>query len=76
MSPPAKEVPSPEPMRLFEFGPFSLDPAERKVLRDNEIVPRTPKAFDTLHVLIRNSERVLEKDELIRTLGPTRSPKA
>jgi Tol biopolymer transport system component/DNA-binding winged helix-turn-helix (wHTH) protein len=57
-------------MRLYEFGPFCLDPAERKLLRDNEIVVLTPKAFDTLHLLVRNSGRVLEKDELIAMLWP------
>jgi TolB-like protein/DNA-binding winged helix-turn-helix (wHTH) protein/Tfp pilus assembly protein PilF len=66
----AKESPSQEPMRLYEFGPFRLDPAERKLLRGNEIVALTPKAFDTLHLLVRNSGRVLEKDELISMLWP------
>ena len=47
-----------------------LDPAERKLLRGNEIVALTPKAFDTLHLLVRNSGRVLEKDELIGMLWP------
>jgi TolB-like protein/DNA-binding winged helix-turn-helix (wHTH) protein/Tfp pilus assembly protein PilF len=66
----AKEVPSQGPMRLYEFGPFRLDPAERKLLRGDEIVALTPKAFDTLHLLVRNGGRVLEKDELIRMLWP------
>src|SRR4029077_11265656 len=66
----AKEVPSQESMRLYEFGPFRLDVAERKLLRGNEIVALTQRAFDTLHLLIRNSGRVLEKDELISMLWP------
>ena len=66
----AKETPSQETLRLYEFGPFRLDPAERKLLRGNEIVTLTPKAFDTLHLLVRNNGRVLEKDELIRMLWP------
>jgi TolB-like protein/DNA-binding winged helix-turn-helix (wHTH) protein/tetratricopeptide (TPR) repeat protein len=67
---PAKETPSRETPRLYEFGPFCLDPAERKLLRSNEIVALTPKAFDTLLLLVRNSGHLLEKDELIRTLWP------
>ena len=59
-----------ETMRIYEFGSFRLDPAERKLLRANEIVALTPRAFDTLHLLVRNSGRVLEKDELIRVLWP------
>lgn len=66
----AKETPGRETLRLYEFGPFRLDPAERKLLRGNEIVALTPKAFDTLHLLVRNSGRVLEKDELIGMLWP------
>jgi TolB-like protein/DNA-binding winged helix-turn-helix (wHTH) protein/Flp pilus assembly protein TadD len=66
----AKETPIRETPRLYEFGPFRLDPAERKLLRGNEIVPLTPKAFDTLLLLVRNSGHLLEKDELIGTLWP------
>jgi DNA-binding winged helix-turn-helix (wHTH) protein/Tol biopolymer transport system component len=56
--------------RLYEFGPFRLDPAERKLWRDNEIVALTPRAFDTLCLLVRNSGRLLEKDDLISMLWP------
>jgi Tol biopolymer transport system component/DNA-binding winged helix-turn-helix (wHTH) protein len=66
----SKETPSQETPRLYEFGPFRLDPAERKLLRGNEIVALTPKTFDTLLLLVRNSGRLLEKDEFIRTLWP------
>jgi TolB-like protein/DNA-binding winged helix-turn-helix (wHTH) protein/Flp pilus assembly protein TadD len=65
-----KETPSRETSRLYKFGPFCLDPAERKLLRGSEMVALTPKAFDTLLLLVRNSGHLLEKDELIRTLWP------
>ena len=55
---------------LYEFGPFRLEPAERKLSRNDEPVVLTPKAFDTLLLLVRNSGHLLEKDELIRTLWP------
>ena len=66
----AEEMPSHETPRLYEFGPFRLDPAERKLWRGNQIVALTPKAFDTLYLLVRNSGRLLEKDDLIRMLWP------
>ncbi len=66
----AKVTPGGETLRIYEFGPFRLDPAERKLLRANQIVALTPRAFDTLHLLVRNSGRVLEKDKLISTLWP------
>ena len=55
---------------LYEFGPFRLDPGERKLLRENEVISLTPKAFDVLVLLVRNSGHLLEKDELIRLLWP------
>jgi TolB-like protein/DNA-binding winged helix-turn-helix (wHTH) protein len=55
---------------LYEFGPFRLEPAERKLLRGNELVVLMPKAFDTLVLLVRNNGHLLEKDELIRALWP------
>jgi Tol biopolymer transport system component/DNA-binding winged helix-turn-helix (wHTH) protein len=55
---------------LYEFGPFRLEPVERKLSRNNELVVLTPKAFDTLVLLVRNRGHLLEKDELIRTLWP------
>jgi DNA-binding winged helix-turn-helix (wHTH) protein len=39
-------------------------------LRDSEIVELTPKAFDTLLLLVRNSGRLLGKDELISRVWP------
>ncbi len=66
----AKDTLSQETLRLYEFGPFRLDPAERKLLRGNEIVALTPKAFDTLLLLVRNSGHLLEKDDLISMLWP------
>jgi DNA-binding winged helix-turn-helix (wHTH) protein len=66
----AKVTPSRETLRIYEFGPFRLDPIEHKLLRGNEIVALTPKAFDTLLLLVRNSGHLMEKDDLIRMLWP------
>src|ERR1700686_477543 len=66
----ARETVSRDTPQLYEFGPFRLEPAERKLLRGNEVVVLTPKAFDTLVVLVRNSGHLLEKEELIRMLLP------
>ena len=55
---------------FYEFGPFRLEPNERRLLRGDEIVALTPKAFDTLHLLVQNSGHLMEKDQLIRMLWP------
>lgn len=54
----------------YEFGPFRLDVEERVLQCHGTPVALPPKVFDTLAVLVENSGRLLEKDELIRTLWP------
>lgn len=54
----------------FEFGAFRLEIAERRLLRDGSPVPLAPKVFDTLVALVESSGRLLQKDELMRTLWP------
>lgn len=56
--------------RFYAFGSFRLDAVKRRLLRDDHIVPLTPKAFDTLLVLVEHNRVVLEKDELIKLLWP------
>ena len=57
-------------MQSYEFGPFRLDPAERRLMRDGQPVPLTPKAFDALLVFVENNNRLLNKDELLATIWP------
>ena len=59
-----------EVKRSYEFGPFRLDPEERTLSRNGELVPLTLKAFDTLLVLVENAGHLLPKDELMRRVWP------
>jgi len=56
--------------RLYEFGPFRLDPHKRVLCRRGESVSLTPKALETLVVLVENRDRVLTKKELMTQLWP------
>ena len=56
--------------RLYEFGPFSVNPLKRIVLRGNEPIPLTPKCFDILLVLVEHSDEVLIKEELMERVWP------
>ncbi len=67
---PARETSNWSTPGQYEFGPFRLDSAERKLLRGKQIVLLTPKAFDTLLLLVRNCGHLMEKDELIKSLWP------
>jgi DNA-binding winged helix-turn-helix (wHTH) protein len=54
----------------YEFGPFRLDAAERLLLREGEVIPLSPKAFDLLLVMVEHHGRLLEKGELMRLVWP------
>ncbi len=54
----------------YEFGPFRIDKMRRRLLRDGAIVPLTPKAFDTLFVLIEHGGQIVEKTELMEKVWP------
>jgi eukaryotic-like serine/threonine-protein kinase len=54
----------------IEFGHFRIDVAGRHLLKDGAVVSLTSKAFDTLLVLVRSSDRVVTKDELMHAVWP------
>ena len=56
--------------RLYEFGSFRLDTAQRLLTHGSEPVGLPPKAFDTLVLLVQNSGRVIQKKELMDALWP------
>jgi DNA-binding winged helix-turn-helix (wHTH) protein len=64
---------------FYEFGPFRLDEKERRLLRDGEEVTLsesgkterlTPKAFDLLLLLIKESGQMVGRDELMERIWP------
>lgn len=55
---------------IYRFEGFELDPTRRLLLKAGRVVQLTPKAFDTLLVLVRNRGRVMEKDELMQAVWP------
>jgi DNA-binding winged helix-turn-helix (wHTH) protein/Tol biopolymer transport system component len=55
---------------VYTFGPFRLEPAKRRLLREGRPLPLTPKAFDVLVLLVQHRERVVEKEEVMRRVWP------
>src|SRR5580704_60994 len=51
---------------IYEFEPFRLDPLERLLLKEGQVIALTPKGLDLLLVLVRNAGRVVDKEELMR----------
>jgi DNA-binding winged helix-turn-helix (wHTH) protein len=55
---------------LFEFGPFQADPNLRILLRDGQLVPAPPKAFDILLTLLQNNDKLILKEDLMKAVWP------
>jgi serine/threonine protein kinase/pimeloyl-ACP methyl ester carboxylesterase/DNA-binding winged helix-turn-helix (wHTH) protein/class 3 adenylate cyclase len=55
---------------VYEFPPFRLDPVERILWKNGGPVALTPKAFDTLVVLVENNRHVMTKEELLELIWP------
>src|ERR1700683_3033062 len=55
---------------IYELGPFRISAGERVLRREDQIVPLTPRCFDTLLVLARHGGSVVEKQRLMREVWP------
>ena len=56
--------------QFYEFGPFQLEPAERRLLRDGQHVALPPKAFDVLVVLVSRADHLVSKEDLLKQVWP------
>lgn len=52
----------------YEFDRYEIDPANRILMREGEVVPLTGRVFDVLLVLVENPGQLLEKRELIEKI--------
>ena len=57
-------------MNVYHFGPFRLDPEQGLLSSPEGDVALTPKAFDTLRVLVESAGSVLSKKELLDRVWP------
>jgi TolB-like protein/DNA-binding winged helix-turn-helix (wHTH) protein/Flp pilus assembly protein TadD len=56
--------------RFYEFGPFRLDPNRHRLFLGDEVVPLSPKAIQTLILLVENRGKLLERESLMDALWP------
>jgi DNA-binding winged helix-turn-helix (wHTH) protein len=54
-----------KPNRLLEFGPFQADLSARLLMRDGQVVPLPPKAFDVVVTLATCKGNGLSREELM-----------
>src|SRR5512145_2472713 len=55
---------------MYRFGPFFLDGASYRLVRDGEIIPISPKIIDLLLFLAARPSVLVSKDDLFRALWP------
>src|SRR5271170_3580648 len=55
---------------IYEFAGFRLEVQERLLLRNGAAVSITPKIFDMLLLFLENPNRLLGKEEIMRTVWP------
>jgi len=56
--------------RVYEFGPFRLNPAEGVLLREGREIPLTPKAYEILLCLLQHPGHILDKEALMQAVWP------
>jgi Tol biopolymer transport system component/DNA-binding winged helix-turn-helix (wHTH) protein len=56
--------------QIYRFGAYQLDPRERVLKRNDEIIPLPLKPFGVLLVLVEQRGSVVSKEELIRQVWP------
>jgi TolB-like protein/DNA-binding winged helix-turn-helix (wHTH) protein/Flp pilus assembly protein TadD len=55
---------------VYEFGPYRLDPAGRRLLLDGEPVALTARVFDILLYFVQNGGRLITKEEVLSAVWP------
>ena len=54
----------------YSFGPFLLDPGERRLALDGRDLRLSPKVFETLVLLVERHGLLVDKDDLMKALWP------
>ena len=55
---------------IYAFGPFRLDATHHALYRGDDFIPVTPKALDTLLLLVENAGDLVSKDAVLQRVWP------
>jgi serine/threonine-protein kinase len=55
---------------IYSFDSFTIDTSRRVLLQGAQVLPLTPRIFDTLVYLVEHCDRVVTKEELLRAIWP------
>ena len=56
--------------RGFAFASYIVDPVRRLVWQDRRLLPIEGKPFEILVFLVEHRDRIVEKDELLKSVWP------
>ncbi len=56
--------------KLYEFGPYQVDPRKLQLWRDGSAVPLPPKALEILLAMVARSGETVSKEELMHAVWP------
>jgi TolB-like protein/Tfp pilus assembly protein PilF len=56
--------------KVYEFGGFRLEAAERRLMLDGQPIPLKPKIFDLLLFMIERRGQLIVKEELMKEVWP------
>src|SRR6516162_3853638 len=65
-----KEIPRTAGGSAYRFLDFQLNPSERQLYRERDVIPLPPKTFDVLLILIRNAGSLVLREQIIREVWP------
>ncbi len=54
----------------YRFGPYTLDPAAYRLMRDADVIQLSPKIIDLLLYLVARQPALVSKDDLFKALWP------
>jgi predicted ATPase len=60
----------PGPPQRYRFGPFELQPDNRRLLKDDATISLRPRTFDLLAALVERAGHLVTKDELLDQVWP------
>jgi DNA-binding winged helix-turn-helix (wHTH) protein/tetratricopeptide (TPR) repeat protein len=55
---------------IYRFGPYTLDPAAYRLVRESEVVQLSPKIIDLLLYLVARQPALVSKEDLFKALWP------
>lgn len=55
-----------EPLAAFRAGPFRIDPAQRRVTRDDSEIVLTAREYELLLFFLKNPDKVFTREEILR----------